>query len=72
MPPVVDFEFTGNPEKFDRQKVYTELKICIDALEKYYGHKEINNEWENIGNPIICIFTFQQFKRRNLWQRLQN
>ena len=41
LPPVVDFEFTGNPEKFDRQKVYAELKICIDALEKYYGHKVI-------------------------------
>jgi lysozyme len=41
LPPVVDFEFTGNPEKFDKQKVYNELIICIDTLEKYYGHKVI-------------------------------
>jgi lysozyme len=41
LPPVVDFEFTGNPERFDKQKIYNELKICIDILEKYYGHKVI-------------------------------
>lgn len=41
LPPVVDFEFSGNPREFDKQTVYNELKICIDALEKYYGHKVI-------------------------------
>lgn len=41
LPPVVDFEFTGNPNKFDKQKIYEELKIFIDTLEKYYGHKII-------------------------------
>jgi lysozyme len=41
LPPVVDFEFTGNPKRFDKQRVYNELKICIDSLENYYGHKVI-------------------------------
>ena len=41
LPPVVDFEFTGNPNKFNKQKIYDELKICIDTLERYYGHKVI-------------------------------
>jgi lysozyme len=41
LPPVVDFEFTGNPKKFDKQKIYRELKICIDVLEEYYGHEVI-------------------------------
>ncbi|MDR0999846.1 MAG: hypothetical protein LBL96_03455 [Clostridiales bacterium] len=39
--PVVDFEFTGNPKKFDKQQVLDELKICVAALEEYYGHKVI-------------------------------
>jgi lysozyme len=41
LPPVVDFEFTGNPKKFDKQKIYNELKICITTMEEYYGHKVI-------------------------------
>jgi lysozyme len=41
LPPVIDFEFTGNPNKFDKQKVYNELKVCINTLEEYYGHKVI-------------------------------
>jgi lysozyme len=41
LPPVVDFEFSGNPKNFDKQKVYNELKICIEALEEYYGHEVI-------------------------------
>jgi lysozyme len=41
LPPVIDFEFSGNPKKFDKQKIYRELKICIATLEEYYGHKVI-------------------------------
>jgi lysozyme len=41
LPPVVDFEFTGNPKRFDIQKIHNELVICIDILEEYYGHKVI-------------------------------
>jgi len=41
LPPVVDFEFTGNPKRFEKQKVYNELQICIDTLENHYGHKVI-------------------------------
>jgi lysozyme len=41
LPPVVDFEFTGNPDRFDKLKVSSELKICIDKLEKYYKDKVI-------------------------------
>jgi lysozyme len=41
LPPVVDFEFTGNPNKFDKAKIIDELKKCINRLEEYYGHKVI-------------------------------
>jgi lysozyme len=41
LPPVVDFEFTGNPERFNKQNIYDELKICIDTLEEHYGYKVI-------------------------------
>ncbi|MDR2922140.1 MAG: hypothetical protein LBU85_02215 [Treponema sp.] len=41
LPPVVDFEFSGNPDKFDKQKIYNELKTCISILEDHYGHKVI-------------------------------
>ena len=61
LPPVVDFEFSGNPKRFDKQKVHNELIICIDILEKYYGHKVIiyttkdayiNFIENNFNNPI--------------------
>ena len=61
LPPVVDFEFSGNPKRFDKQKVQNELIICIDTLEKYYGHKVIiyttkdayiNFIENNFNNPI--------------------
>jgi lysozyme len=41
LPPVVDFEFTGNPNKFDKEKVIDELRKCIIRLEEYYEHKVI-------------------------------
>ncbi len=37
LPPVVDFEFSGNPEQFNKQEVLRELLICIEELEKYYN-----------------------------------
>ena len=61
LPPIVDFEFSGNPKRFDKQKVHNELIICIDTLEKYYGHKVIiyttkdayiNFIENNFSNPI--------------------
>jgi lysozyme len=41
LPPVVDFEFTGNPDNFDKDKVTDELKKCIDRLEEHYKHRVI-------------------------------
>jgi lysozyme len=43
LPPVVDFEFTGNPNTFgkDRMELIDELNKCINRLEEYYGHKVI-------------------------------
>lgn len=41
LPPVVDFEFSGNPNRFDKKAVLGELQICIEKLEKYYNCKVI-------------------------------
>jgi lysozyme len=36
LPPVVDFEFSGNPNNYDKDILLIELKNCINELEKYY------------------------------------
>ena len=41
LPPVVDFEFTGNPKDYEKQTLINELRICVETLEKHYGHKAI-------------------------------
>jgi lysozyme len=41
LPPVVDFEFSGNPNDFDKAKVTAELKKCINRLEEHYVQKAI-------------------------------
>jgi lysozyme len=41
LPPVVDFEFSGNLNSFDKEKTLNELKQCIEELEKYYKCKVI-------------------------------
>ncbi|MDR0321741.1 MAG: hypothetical protein LBI28_09580 [Treponema sp.] len=41
LPPVVDFEFSGNSNNFDKDKITDELKKCINRLEEHYKHKVI-------------------------------
>jgi lysozyme len=41
LPPAVDFEFTGNPKDYEKQNLLNELRICVETLEKHYGHKAI-------------------------------
>jgi lysozyme len=36
LPPVVDFEFTGNPDKYKKETLLNELKKCINRLEEHY------------------------------------
>jgi lysozyme len=41
LPPVVDFEYSGNPGTYDQELLITELRACINRLEEYYGHRVI-------------------------------
>ncbi|MDR2591507.1 MAG: hypothetical protein LBC59_01705 [Chitinispirillales bacterium] len=43
LPPVIDFEFTGDPKTFGKSEIElrNELRKCIDKLEEYYKHKVI-------------------------------
>jgi lysozyme len=43
LPPVVDFEFTGNPKFFNKSEdeLINELRKCINKLEEYYKHEII-------------------------------
>ncbi|MDR1389574.1 MAG: hypothetical protein LBJ31_06310 [Treponema sp.] len=63
LPPVVDFEFTGNPGKFDKIKILKELNNCINTIEEHYKHKVIiyttHDAYkyiikDNFNNPIWC------------------
>jgi lysozyme len=81
LPPVVDFEFTGNPKKYDRQNISNELRICIDTLEKHYGYKVIlyvtkdayihfieNNIYNPIWNRSILFPIKKKKKNVRFWQ----
>jgi lysozyme len=41
LPPVVDFEFSGNPREYDEDAVIKELEKCIKRLEEFYKHSVI-------------------------------
>jgi lysozyme len=41
LPPVVDFEFTGNPDNYKKDKLLKELTSCINKLEEHYKHSVI-------------------------------
>lgn len=43
LPPVIDFEFSGNPKNFGKSEaeLINELRKCIDKLEEHYKHKAI-------------------------------
>jgi lysozyme len=41
LPPVVDFEFTGNLDNSKKDKLLKELTNCINKLEEYYKHSVI-------------------------------
>jgi len=81
LPPVVDFEFTGNPKVDDRENLLNELRICVDALEKHYGHKAIlyvtkdsykHIVKDNFDNPIwyrsIILPVSKRIKNVIFWQ----
>jgi lysozyme len=81
LPPVIDFEFTGNPNKFDKINITNELKKCIDKLEEYYKHKIIIYTTQdayryiikdNFGNPLwyrsIVLPVNKNIKNIIFWQ----
>jgi lysozyme len=43
LPPVIDFEFTGNPESFGKRAdvLVNELRKCVNTLEKRYNREII-------------------------------
>jgi lysozyme len=53
LPPAVDFEFSGNPRNFDKEKVIKELKKCASRLEEYYGARAIIYTTSDAYNEII-------------------
>jgi lysozyme len=61
LPPVVDFEFSGNPKIYEKDKIINELRHCVGELEKFYKCKAIiyttNDAYEsfikdNFDNPL--------------------
>jgi len=41
LPPVVDFEFTGNPDNYIKETLLNELRKCVNRLEEHYKHSVI-------------------------------
>ena len=41
LPPVVDFEYSGNPSEYDREILIRELRACIERLETHYCRRAI-------------------------------
>jgi lysozyme len=53
LPPVVDFEFSGNPKEFHEAKVIAELQKCINRLEEHYTRKAIIYTTQDAYKQII-------------------
>jgi len=41
LPPVIDFEFSGNPINYKKEIIVDELRNCINRLEEHYKHSVI-------------------------------
>jgi lysozyme len=41
LPPVIDFEFSGNPYNYKKEIILEELRNCINRLEEHYKHRVI-------------------------------
>jgi len=81
LPPVVDFEFSGNPGDYNKEKLLEELRNCINRLEEHYKHDVIiyttnvaykNIIKDNFNNPIwfrSIIFPLnKKIKNVRFWQ----
>lgn len=81
LPPVIDFEFSGNPRDFDKEEIITELRDCVSRLESYYktrviiyttseAYKKIIKG--NFDNPLwyrsILFSVNKKMKNLTFWQ----
>jgi lysozyme len=81
LPPVVDFEFSGNPDSYKKDLLLNELKNCINKLEEHYKHSVIIYTTKdaykyiikgNFDNPIwyrsIILPLNKKIKNVKFWQ----
>jgi len=81
LPPVVDFEFSGNPSDYNKDILLEELRNCINRLEEHYKQSVIiyttnvaykNIIKDNFNNPIwfrSIIFPLRKnIKNVRFWQ----
>jgi len=81
LPPVVDFEFSGNPDKYKKDILPIELKNCINKLEEHYKNNVIIYTTrdaykyiikDNFDNPIwyrsILLPLNKNIKNVKFWQ----
>jgi lysozyme len=81
LPPVVDFEFSGNPGDYKKEILLNELRNCINRLEEHYKYKVIIYTTkdaykyiikDNFNNPLwyrSIIFSLNKnIKNVKFWQ----
>jgi lysozyme len=81
LPPVIDFEFSGNPGNYKKEIILEELRNCVNRLEEHYKHGVIIYTTrsaykyiikDNFNNPIwyrsILFPLNKNIKNVKFWQ----